>query len=60
VAFKYGSKTISKQTMLTHIDYIADHMEKVTTNLLKEYLTTSELVSNSFVEKNPKKLQEAV
>lgn len=46
--------------MLTHIEYIADHLEKVTKNLMKEYLQTSELVSNSFIEKDPKKVQEAV
>ena len=60
VAFKYGAKTISKQAMLTHIEYIADHLEKVTKNLMKEYLQTSELVSNSFIEKDPMKVQEAV
>ena len=60
VAFKYGANSISKQTMLTHIDFIADHMEKVTNKLYKEYLATSELVSNSFIDKDPVKLQQAV
>jgi len=60
VAVQYGAGSLQKASVLSHIDVITDHFSTVTSNLKNQYFQASELVSNSFLVKNPMLVHEAI
>ena len=60
VAVSYGADSLQKASLESHIEVITEHFAKVTSNLMNQYFKTSEIVSDSFLEKNPLKVHSAI
>lgn len=53
---KVGSDQLRIHAIMQHLDILTDHFAMVTSNLMNDYTVCSEIVSNSFTDKNHEKV----
>jgi hypothetical protein len=57
---KVGAEKMQEQTVMQQLEIMTTHFAIVTSNLMNEYVYCSDVVVNSFKQKDTSKVQEAV
>jgi len=57
---KLSADSVQQNSVLQHIDLVAEHFRIVTSNLMNQYQEASQIVATSFTLKNPKAVHKAI
>lgn len=57
---KIGAEQLLQQSIFAQLDVMTNHFALVTSNLMNDYIQASEVVANSFLEKDSLKVHNAI